>query len=83
LISTQALVPYALDKWFGVSGNWALLAGGLLLIFTLIQNPEGIAGDIHKRRQQRLRRRPQPPGAPALRLRRWSRAEADPEGGAG
>src|SRR4051812_8482434 len=28
LISVQALLPYALEKWFGVSGNWALLFGG-------------------------------------------------------
>ena len=25
LISVEALFPYALEKWFGVSGNWALL----------------------------------------------------------
>ena len=28
LISTSGLVSYALDKWFGLSGNWALLFGG-------------------------------------------------------
>ena len=28
LISVEALFPYALEKWFGVSGNWALLFGG-------------------------------------------------------
>ncbi|MBO0810359.1 MAG: branched-chain amino acid ABC transporter permease, partial [Actinobacteria bacterium] len=49
LISTQALVPYALDKWFGLNGNWFLLFGGAILIFTLIRNPEGVAGDIYKR----------------------------------
>ena len=36
LLSAQALIPYALDKWFGLNGNWFLLAGGLLLIFTLL-----------------------------------------------
>ncbi len=44
LISTQALFPYALDKWFGISGNWFLLFGGAILIITLIQNPEGRIG---------------------------------------
>ena len=44
LIAAQGIVPYALDKWFGLSGNWFLLFGGVVLIFTLIQNPEGVAG---------------------------------------
>ncbi|MGH2916073.1 MAG: ABC transporter permease, partial [Solirubrobacteraceae bacterium] len=54
LISTQALFPYALDKWFGLSGNWFELFGGAILIVTLIQNPEGVAGDLYRR----LHRRP-------------------------
>jgi hypothetical protein len=41
LLSAQALIPYALDKWFGLNGNWFLLVGGVRLIFTLLQNPEG------------------------------------------
>jgi branched-chain amino acid transport system permease protein len=63
LISAQALVPYALDKWFGLNGNWFLLFGGAILIFTLIRNPEGVAGDIYRR----TRRRPplHPPPWPA------------------
>jgi branched-chain amino acid transport system permease protein len=42
LIAAQGIVPYSLDKWFGLSGNWFLLFGGVVLIFTLIQNPEGV-----------------------------------------
>jgi branched-chain amino acid transport system permease protein len=49
LLSAQALIPYALDKWFGLNGNWFLLAGGILLIFTLLRNPEGVAGDFYRR----------------------------------
>jgi branched-chain amino acid transport system permease protein len=55
LISAQALIPYALDKWFGLNGNWFLLFGGVILIFTLLQNPTGVAGDIYRR----LHKRPQ------------------------
>ena len=55
LLSAQALIPYALDKWFGLNGNWFLLVGGILLIFTLLQNPEGVAGDFYRR----LHKRPQ------------------------
>ena len=53
LLSAQALIPYALDKWFGLNGNWFLLVGGILLIFTLLQNPEGVAGDIYRRIHKR------------------------------
>ena len=53
LISTQALFPYALDKWLGINGNWFLLFGGAILIITLIQNPEGVAGAFYKRFHKR------------------------------
>jgi branched-chain amino acid transport system permease protein len=56
LISTQGLFPYALDKWFGVSGNWALLFAGVALIVTLIMNPEGVAGAQYKKKQLKRRR---------------------------
>jgi ABC-type branched-subunit amino acid transport system ATPase component len=49
VISTQALFPYALDKWFGLNGNWFLLFGGVILIVTLLQNPEGVAGAVYKK----------------------------------
>jgi branched-chain amino acid transport system permease protein len=58
LISTQALFPYALDKWFGINGNWFLLFGGAILIITLIQNPEGVAGAFYKRTHKRQPVRP-------------------------
>jgi ABC-type branched-subunit amino acid transport system ATPase component len=58
LISSQALIPYALDKWFGLNGNWFLLFGGAVLIFTLIRNPEGVAGDIYRRIHKRPALRP-------------------------
>jgi branched-chain amino acid transport system permease protein len=57
LISTSGLVSYALDTWFGLSGNWALLFGGVALIVTLIMNPEGVAGANYKKAQQRRARR--------------------------
>ncbi len=58
LISTQALFPYALDKWLGINGNWFLLFGGAILIITLIQNPEGVAGAFYKRFHRREPVRP-------------------------
>ena len=49
LISAQALIPYALQDWFHLDGNWFLLFGGVVLIFTLLQNPTGVAGDFYRR----------------------------------
>jgi branched-chain amino acid transport system permease protein len=53
LVSTEALLPHVFDKWLGVSGNWFLLFGGVILIFTLIQHPEGVAGALNKWLRQR------------------------------
>ncbi len=64
LISTSGLVSYALDKWFGLSGNWALLFGGVALIVTLIMNPEGVAGANYKKAQQRRKRKQAQASAP-------------------
>jgi branched-chain amino acid transport system permease protein len=54
LISAQALFPYALQDWFGLDGNWFLLFGGVVLIFTLLQNPTGVAGDIYRRTHKKV-----------------------------
>jgi branched-chain amino acid transport system permease protein len=72
LISAQALIPYALDKWFGLNGNWFLLFGGVILIFTLLQNPTGVAGDIYRRTHKKPR--VSAPDAPASRERVTARA---------
>ena len=54
--ATEGLFPHAFDKWFGLSGNWALLVGGFALIVTLLVNPEGIAGTGWKKKQQKKKR---------------------------
>ena len=46
--SRALLLP---DDLLGISGNWTLLVGGLLLIVTLIQNPDGVAGTTYRKRQ--------------------------------
>jgi branched-chain amino acid transport system permease protein len=53
LVATEGLVPYFFQEVFGISGNWSLLFGGLLLIVTLIQNPDGIAGTTYRKWQLR------------------------------
>jgi branched-chain amino acid transport system permease protein len=53
--ATEGLFPHAFDEWFGLSGTWALLVGGIALIVTLLVNPEGIAGTGYKK--QRLKKK--------------------------
>jgi branched-chain amino acid transport system permease protein len=50
LVATEGLIPYTIEEAFNISGNWTLLVGGVILIVTLIQNPEGIAGTTHRKR---------------------------------
>jgi branched-chain amino acid transport system permease protein len=64
LISTQALFPYALDKWLGINGNWFLLFGGAILIITLIQNPDGVAGAFYRKTHKRPAVEPEHPDKP-------------------
>jgi branched-chain amino acid transport system permease protein len=54
--ATEGLIPHAFDRWFGLSGNWALLIGAVGLLVTLVVNPDGIAGTAYwKRRAARMR----------------------------
>jgi branched-chain amino acid transport system ATP-binding protein len=54
--ATEGLLPHSFDEWLGLSGNWALLVGGVALIVTLLVNPEGIAGTGYKKKQQKKKR---------------------------
>jgi branched-chain amino acid transport system permease protein len=71
LVATEGLVPHFFQELLGISGNWTLLVGGLILIVTLIQNPEGIAGTTYRKRQAAKRakaagsRQPEVQPAPA------------------
>ena len=56
MITTEALFPRALEKWLGLSGNWALLVGGIALILTLRLHPEGVAGASYARKQAKRRK---------------------------
>jgi ABC-type branched-subunit amino acid transport system ATPase component/ABC-type branched-subunit amino acid transport system permease subunit len=56
LVATEALIPYALQKWFGLSGTWALLFGGISVIFNLVLYPEGAAGAALQRKLKARRR---------------------------
>jgi branched-chain amino acid transport system permease protein len=58
LFATEGLVPHFFQEELHISGNWTLLIGGLTLIFTLIANPEGVAGTAWRKKhvkQQTMR----------------------------
>lgn len=55
LVATEGLIPHFFEELLGISGNWTLLVGGLILIVTVIQNPEGIAGTTYLKRQAKAR----------------------------
>jgi branched-chain amino acid transport system permease protein len=42
-IFTGGIFAWALQDWFGLEGEWFTFAGGILLVFTLVREPAGIA----------------------------------------
>ncbi|GAB2826418.1 hypothetical protein GCM10022221_25560 [Actinocorallia aurea] len=72
LLITQGLFSYALNTYLGVSVTFQLVIAGVLLVFTVITNPDGIA----------LAPTPRWPGRLARRLRGTARPRVAPsEGG--
>lgn len=80
LLTTEALMPHALQSWFGISGTWTLVFAGVALISHLILFPEGIAGGM---RAQFREMRQKPPIRWLASLRPWPERSAAPpkEGG--
>ena len=65
LVATEGLIPYTIEEALNISGNWTLLVGGVILIVTLIQNPEGIAGTTYRKRMAAKRAKAAAAGARA------------------
>jgi branched-chain amino acid transport system permease protein len=71
LLVTNGLVFTAAQQWFGVSPSFTTLVGGLGLILTVVQNPEGVAGGIREMGGRVRRRRRAPDldqGPPEVRV---------------
>ncbi|MCW2866695.1 MAG: lptB 2 [Marmoricola sp.] len=71
LIGAGGIVFLALDRWFHL-GDYFAVVSGLLLVLTVVKNPEGIVGPLHQL-VARFRSRRTPPPAPVL-----DRAHAGP-----
>jgi branched-chain amino acid transport system permease protein len=54
---TGGLLAYLLDDHLGISTEWQLLIGGLLLIVTIARQPDGIAGVLNRSRPALLLKR--------------------------
>ena len=77
LVATEGLVPHFFQELLGISGNWTLLVGGLILIVTLIQNPEGVAGTTYRKRQAAKRAAAAGSGQRAGAVPRQRRVDSD------
>jgi branched-chain amino acid transport system permease protein len=55
LFVTQGLVPYFFQQKLHISDSWSPLVGGVLLIVTLLQNPDGVAGTTYRRTRAKQR----------------------------
>ena len=53
LIATEGLFSHLIESVFGISGNWLLLFGGVVLIVNLVAFPEGVTGNSYKKKQLR------------------------------
>lgn len=49
-LGVEALFPHIWERFAGLSGTVALLLGGIFLIFNLIYYPNGIAGEMWRKR---------------------------------
>jgi branched-chain amino acid transport system permease protein len=71
LLITQGLLSYVLNHFLGISVNFQLVLAGVLLVFTVITNPDGIAlappPRWPGRLARRLRGRPAEPGPDGAR----------------
>ena len=57
VVASSGVAFYGISRLIGSLGKWEALIGGVLLIVTAIQNPEGIAGAFHIRAAQAKARR--------------------------
>jgi ABC-type branched-subunit amino acid transport system permease subunit len=60
IVASSGVAFYAMARAIGSLGRWEALIGGVLLILTAIQNPEGIAGAVRARTRASRPRRPTP-----------------------
>jgi branched-chain amino acid transport system permease protein len=51
VMATSGIAFFGMSEVVGSLGTWEALIGGVLLIFTAIQNPEGIAGAVRSKVQ--------------------------------
>ncbi len=90
MLAAGGLVSYAASQWLSLDVAWYELLTGVALVVTVVKNPEGLVGNVH-RLLDRRRARPAPepetpstpaPAAPTAATPVPSREPAAPLGGA-
>lgn len=57
MVTAAGVAFFGMSELIGGLGDWSALIGGVLLIFTAIQNPEGIAGAVRAGAQEAKQRK--------------------------
>jgi branched-chain amino acid transport system permease protein len=70
VLATAGLSQFVFQEWFGISGTWTLLFGGVTLIFNLVFFPDGVAGTNYQKKQAKraLKRSREQADAQAVRV---------------
>jgi len=53
VMATEGLSQHAFEAWFGISGTWIILLGGVALIMNVVMYPEGVMGGMFMKRQKK------------------------------
>lgn len=65
IMGAGGLMALALERWASVGGDWFAVISGIGLVATIVANPEGIVGAVHRAVDRRRRaRHPVPAMAP-------------------
>jgi ABC-type branched-subunit amino acid transport system ATPase component/ABC-type branched-subunit amino acid transport system permease subunit len=67
MIAAGGLVYYAGSQWLSLDIAWYQLLTGVALVVTVIRNPEGVVGTVHRAIERRRSRRASPAATPPLR----------------
>jgi branched-chain amino acid transport system permease protein len=73
-MAVQGISQYALQKWFGINGDWAVLFGGVALIGNVIFAPAGGAGMMYANKQRKRKMKDAGTPIPNVAQRVWALA---------
>ena len=63
-LAAEGLVAFAATRWSSFDSSWAQVITGVALVVSVIRNPEGLVGNVHRALARRVRG--VPPGEPKV-----------------